>query len=48
VQPVKPPVSEALLEEIVASVPMLRDCLRATARSAVETFAKRHAASTAG
>ncbi|HST01757.1 MAG TPA: hypothetical protein VLJ84_08860 [Usitatibacter sp.] len=42
-QPVKPPVSEALLEEVVANVPMLRDCLRATARTAIETFVKRHA-----
>ncbi|HEX4332706.1 MAG TPA: hypothetical protein VH040_11245 [Usitatibacter sp.] len=46
-QPVKPPVSEALLEEVVAGVPMLRDCLRATARSAIETFVKRHAGAAA-
>jgi hypothetical protein len=42
VQPVKPPVSDALFEEVVASIPMLRDCLRATARGAIETFVKRN------
>ena len=43
VQPMKPPVSEALLDEVVANMPMLRDTFRAVARNAIDTFVKRHA-----
>jgi len=40
----KPPIPDGLLDESAASIPLLRDCLRATARRAIEMYVKRHAA----
>ncbi|HEX4781516.1 MAG TPA: hypothetical protein VH301_12225 [Usitatibacter sp.] len=46
-QPLRPPVSEALLDEVVANVPMLRDTFRAVARNAIDSFVKHHGVATA-